>query len=116
MGTQFDNTSGVKRPKEETPLTDKEAEEVIKCADSFKYFLRNYAYIQNPSKGAVLFNYRDYQERVMDAISNNQFVIGLLPRQSGKCLSFSSRVNIRNKKTGEILEIPIGEFYNMVKD
>jgi ABC-type dipeptide/oligopeptide/nickel transport system ATPase subunit len=31
----------------------------------------------------------------------------------GKCVLGETLINIRNKKTGEIISIPIGEFYDM---
>lgn len=112
----LDSVNAVKKPKDNKPLTKKEKEEIIKCDNDLKYFLRNYCWIQNPSRGAMLFDFRDYQERVIDAIANNQFIISLLPRQSGKCLDYNSLINIRNRKTGEIIEIPIGDFFDLCKN
>lgn len=34
---------------------------------------------------------------------------------AGKCVSHDTLINIRNKSTGEIISIPIGDFYEMVK-
>ena len=39
----------------------------------------------------------------------NTLVIGA--NGVGKCLSLNTLIKLRNKKTGEIIEMPIGEFY-----
>jgi hypothetical protein len=37
-------------------------------------------------------------------------------RQIGKCVSKNTNIKIRNKKTGEILTMPIGEFHEKIKN
>lgn len=73
----------VKKPHHDQPLTAEEANEWIKCAKDPWYFWTNYCYVIGP-KGKTLFEPRDYQIEMMDAIINNRFVIINAPRQCGK--------------------------------
>jgi ABC-type cobalamin/Fe3+-siderophores transport system ATPase subunit len=34
---------------------------------------------------------------------------------SGKCVDINTKVKLRNKKNGEILELTVGEFYDLQK-
>lgn len=76
--------STVKKPQQEQPLTQEEAKILYQCAIDIKFFIRNFVRIQNPTKGSVFFDMREYQERIIDSLINDQFIIGNLPRQSGK--------------------------------
>lgn len=78
------DTNIVKKPQDDQPLTEEESKELMMCAFDVEYFLRNHIYIQNPSLGTVLFEPRTYQTRILNEIDQNSFIIGNLPRQSGK--------------------------------
>ena len=58
-------------------------EEYLKCAKDPVYFFRKYCYIQHPSRGKILFNLYDFQEDLMDAVSENRFNVILKSRQLG---------------------------------
>ena len=58
-------------------------EEYIKCAKDPVYFSQKYCYIQHPSRGKILFNLYDFQEDLMDAVSENRFNVILKSRQLG---------------------------------
>lgn len=64
--------------------TIEQMREIQKCADDPMYFIRTYCIIQHPSKGAIPFALRPYQERVLDGFHNNRMSITLAPRQIGK--------------------------------
>ena len=51
------------------------------------------------------------QAEMIRAMANEQRVICLSCRQSGKCVYGDSKINIKNKKTGKIEEISIAEFF-----
>jgi len=104
----------VKRPHQVETFTSDEFEELRKCADPVTgpmYFMRNYFYIQHPTKGRMLFEPFPYQIDLVDAYHNNRFCVAMLSRQTGKCLDINTPIRLRNKKTGEIIEMTIGEFY-----
>lgn len=106
----------VKRAYEDEELTEFQMKEIIKCADDCQYFMESYIKVQHPIRGSIPFVLYDYQERVLDNVLNNSKNIILQPRQSGKCCSINSNITVRNKLTGEIETITIGEFYAKCKD
>ena len=56
----------------------------------------------------------------------NEILRGGFPKKSlnifmgainvGKCVCSFININVRNKKTGKVKKIPIGDFYKMIKD
>ena len=97
--------------------TEEHIQDMMACMDPENghiYFARKFFYIQNPKLGKVLFQPFDYQIRLLHSYHNHRFTVNLLPRQAGKCLKGdTSMIKIRNKNTGEELEISIEEFYNI---
>lgn len=84
-------TNNIKTPSEETGiLTDWQAEEFIRCANSLPYFMANYVTIQNPSLGAVLFEPRPYQLNMINKAIDNRATLLLAPRQCGKSITVAS--------------------------
>ena len=48
------------------------------------YFLKNFFHIQHPTKGKLLYQPFEYQERLVNSYHQNRFNVNLLPRQTGK--------------------------------
>ena len=96
-------------------FTKEEIEEYIKCHDDPIYFLENYVKIVHVDEGLVPFKMYDFQKNLVNTITENRNVIVKTGRQVGKCQIYESLITIRNKKTGEIKKIKIGDFYNEVK-
>lgn len=69
-----------------TPIeyTKEQIEEYVKCAEDPVYFIRNYVKIINLDEGIINFNLRGYQEKFVNIMHNERFVITLQPRQAGK--------------------------------
>lgn len=87
--------------------TDEEREELEKCANSCLYFVEHYAKFKN-DKGHTLVKLRDYQVRLLnlmgaeryDEISDtiipkHQKIILMQSRQSGKCVTGNTLVNLK---------------------
>lgn len=71
-------------------LTTEQIQEVIKCCDpdtGYEYWMRNYFYIQHPTKGQVLYDPYPYQVKLIENYHDNRFSISLLGRQLGKTTS-----------------------------
>ena len=64
--------------------TKEQVEEYIKCANDCRYFIEKYVQIVHIDKGLVPFNMYPFQRKMVDAFTNERFVINKLPRQSGK--------------------------------
>ena len=67
--------------------TNEQVEQLARCMDpddGYLYFAKNFAYIQHPVKGKLLFTPFDYQLGLMDTYHNYRFNINMMPRQTGK--------------------------------
>jgi hypothetical protein len=65
-------------------FSPEQIEEYVKCSQDPLYFITNYVKIVSLDKGLVPFEPYEYQERMIRTIHENRFVIGKLPRQTGK--------------------------------
>lgn len=97
------------------PYTHEEIQEYAKCSKDPIYFIKNYVKIISLDKGLVNFELYPYQEEMIMAMHTKNRLCLLTGRQQGKCFCINSKINIKNKKTGEIKSITIGEFYEMQK-
>ena len=86
MSTSLDGVLIKKANKTET-YTDAQIEDLAKCMDhdnGYLHFARNFAYIQHPVKGKLLFDPFSYQVRLLKSYHDHRFNINMLPRQTGK--------------------------------
>jgi hypothetical protein len=90
--------------------TKKLVEEYMKCSRDPIYFIEKYVKIIT-GKGLSPFILYDYQKEIVKSFQNNPATIANCARQSGKCVHNATLVKIRNKKTGEIKEIEIGQLF-----
>lgn len=97
--------------------TDKELEELEKCANDCAYFVENYCKVLN-SNGRTLIKLRDYQVRLLNAMSAEKWdektdtIIPEHPhnvimqsRQSGKCVSQVTTIYVQPTIKQKILQI-----------
>jgi hypothetical protein len=103
--------------KANTPIefTQEQIEEFIKCQNDPVYFANNYIKIVSLDKGLTQFHPYDFQEKLINRFHEHRFNICKMPRQTGKCFNINTKIRIKNKKTGKILELSIGEFYEKLK-
>ena len=77
----------IKKAYKKQSYTDQQIREFAKCADPVtgpEYFLRNFFYIQHPTKGKLKFDPFPYQEDLIKVYHENTFSINMLGRQMGK--------------------------------
>lgn len=104
----------VKRPHLTEEYTVEQTDEIEKCLLDPVYFMRNYVKVQHPKYGTVPFDLFSYQERLVRAIQQHRDVITLQPRQSGKCVSDKTSINIIIKPKGIralVYKLIFGEFF-----
>lgn len=65
------------------PVTQAITIEFEKCGNDAVYFLKNYFYIQHPITGKILFNLYPFQEKLVEAILTNDYIIINKSRQMG---------------------------------
>ena len=68
----------------EQQFAQEEIKEYIKCSQDPIYFIKNYIQIVSLDKGLIPFALWDFQEKVIQTVHNNRFVICKFPRQTGK--------------------------------
>lgn len=76
-----------KKANQKETYTEKQIEDLVKCMDpedGYLHFSKQFAYIQHPVKGKLIFEPFEYQERLMKSYHNYRFNINMLPRQTGK--------------------------------
>lgn len=61
--------------------------ELMRCKKDPIYFMKKYIKIQHPKRGTIKFNMFEYQERFVQCMHTNRYVITLQPRQCGKTLT-----------------------------
>ena len=86
MSKSLDGVLVKKANKQET-FTEEQIQDLQKCMDpdtGYLYFAKNFAYIQHPVKGKLLFEPFDYQLGLMHSYHNYRFNINMMPRQTGK--------------------------------
>ena len=95
--------------------TQQQVEEFVKCARDPIYFSR-YIKIITLDHGLVPFEMYEFQKEMIKSFHDNRFVITKCPRQVGKCCDINTTIRLRNKATGDIMEITIGEFYEYTRN
>jgi hypothetical protein len=95
--------------------TEDQILDIIKSKEDMIHFFENHVKIISLDKGIINFEPYEYQKEILKGFRDNRFTICLTGRQQGKCLTDSTTINIRNKKTGEISEVSIGDCYNRMK-
>lgn len=83
MATRFDDTNPVKKPRQKTRFTLKEAEELDKCMNDPLYFIENYMYVRT-NRGKELMHPFPYQKILIHTFNNYRNTIALTARQMGK--------------------------------
>ena len=83
----YRNNPKLKPPGVDIQYTKEELDEYIKCARDPVYFCLKYVKVKTLDKGIMPFKLYDYQEKFVNTIHNNRFVISKWPRQSGKSTS-----------------------------
>jgi len=80
----------LKEAGREIPFTKEQVKEYIKCSKDPVYFIEKYIKVVSLDEGLVPFKMYDYQEKMVETVHNNRFVIAKLPRQSGKSTTMIS--------------------------
>lgn len=77
----------IKKAHVKQKWSEEEIEHMLKCADPNtgpEYFIKNFFYIQHPTKGQMLFTPFEFQERLLHSYHGFRFNINMMPRQTGK--------------------------------
>ena len=116
LGGGYNGNASLKRLGVEISYTEEQVAEIVKCSEDPIYFIKNYVKIVNVDKGLIPFDMWPFQENMVNTFHNNRFCIAKMPRQVGKCLQLNTPIRLRNKRTGKIIEMTIGEFYEQQRN
>lgn len=93
--------------------TNKELQEIQKCARDIVYFANNYCTVMTDN-GLQTIKLRPYQERMLRQFQKERFNVCLASRQVGKCSVFSTEIFIL--RDGKGIKTTIGKlYYQMLK-
>ena len=106
----FNNEVGVRKAKLQFAMTKKELDEYTKCKLNIHYFAEKYCKIKREDGTIGPMVLRGYQKDIIDLFSNNNYSILMASRQTGKCLTFTSVVKLKDEYGNEY-GITVGELY-----
>lgn len=116
MDQTFLRKPTVKAADQVIDMSPEQELEFMKCSMDALYFAKNYYKITSLDRGFILFDMFKYQEELFEAFQENRFNISLQARQSGKCVKYDTKITIKNKETGEIINTNISEFHFVIND
>jgi hypothetical protein len=91
------------------------AAEIIRCAQDIDYFANTYYTIISLKDGkTVISTYPRQSELIQSMVDENRLIV-LASRQTGKCFLGTTYITVRNKTTGEVEEIKIEDFHNKIQ-
>ena len=105
----------LKRANVKENLTKWEQREIKRCKSNITYFVENYLKVVHVDRGLVPLELYPYQKELIQHFDDNRFNMVVSARQSGKCVDFLTNIRLKNKQSGKIEDVPIGEFYNTIK-
>jgi hypothetical protein len=77
----------IKKAHVKQKWTEEEVQQMMLCADPDtgpEYFIRNFFYIQHPTKGQMLFEPFEFQTKLLQSYHGYRFNVNMMPRQTGK--------------------------------
>lgn len=83
----YNNDKRLRKAEVKIEMSPEQIREVVKCSNDIEYFLKTYVKIVSLEEGLVDFKLYDYQLRLMKVMQEENRVINLSPRQSGKSIS-----------------------------
>lgn len=88
----------LKRAGEKVEMTMEHIHEYKRCMEDPIYFAENYIKVVHVDHGLVPIKLYEYQKKMLKAFQENRYNIVLSCRQSGKCVTGSTNVIVRNVK------------------
>ncbi len=111
MSIRYDDKF-VKTPQMKIEYTPEMVSDLVKCSEDILYFLNFVTIVTidggRKKLGDLLY---PFQKEMIKMCKDNRYLCFLFCRQSGKCVSYNTKIKIRDKKTRKIEEVIIGDFY-----
>jgi len=94
--------------------TEKELDEINKCANDVVYFANNYCKVMTDD-GIQQITLRDYQIQILEQYQHHRKNVFVSPRQSGKCFLPTTKIILLNDKKVSILSMIKNKKRNVFK-
>ena len=111
----YNGNKNLKRVGEQISFTEENVHEWLKCKEDPVYFINTYCKIISLDDGLIDFKTFGYQDRTIASMHENRRTIIMFPRQMGKCFCINTIVRLKQKSTGKVHEITIGQLYEYEK-
>jgi len=108
----YEGNKNLKKAAVQLPYSQEHIEEYIKCKNDVFYFAEKYYHIRDLDKGIIKIKLRDYQKTMLSSFIDNRNTIVNATRQ---CVVGQTKINLRNKETGEIISLKIQELYELLQ-
>jgi len=108
----YEGNRNLKKAGVQLPYSDEHITEFIKCKNDIFYFAEKYYHIRDLDEGILKIKLRKYQKNMLTSFQENRNTIVNATRQ---CVVGQTYINIRNKKTSEIVRLEIKELYEILK-
>jgi hypothetical protein len=112
----YNGIEGLLRGGVKLPKTAEEVSEFIKCANDPIYFIDTYCKIVTLDHGLQPFKLFSPQKKMVKMFHDERRVLVKVGRQSGKCQTGDTLINVRNKKTGEVTTMTVEQFHRMISE
>ena len=112
----YKNNVKLKNPRYKIGMTSEQLLELEKIYFEPIYFIRNYMKIVTLDDVIQNFDLYPYQEEFINGCMNERFVISMMARQMGKCVTGDTKIKLRNKKSKQVIGTTFDEFYDLCKD
>lgn len=94
--------------------TEEELQEIIRCKQDIVYFANTYCYLKTQT-GVRRIKLRSYQEKMLRHYQDNRFSIVCQSRQSGKCVVWTTIIEVMDA-SGNVGQIYIGDLFYALQD
>ena len=97
----FNGNPLLKRENVAVGLTQWHLNEIEKCMKDPCYFAENYMKVVHVDRGLIPLKLYDYQKRMIKAMDEHRYSIILSCRQSGKCVTGSTKVKVSHPQVND---------------
>ena len=113
MSASYNGNNLIKSSGVSVAFTADNVAEWLKCKDDPVYFVENYIKIVTLDHGLQPMILYEFQKKIIKSLIHSNRLVSACGRQMGKCVEKSTIYKVRNKKTGQVLELTAEEFHEL---
>ena len=105
----YNGNTNIKRKGIQVQFTEDMMREYVKCAEDPIYFAEKYVQIVHVDHGLVPISLYDYQNEILQKITNNRRAVAVTSRQAGKALSIDTPIPMADGSWKTMGAINVGD-------